>query len=134
MRKSKFTEEQIIGFLKQGEAGLAVVEICRKGGFSDATFYKRSARFGGMEASDAERLRELESEDAKLKNLMAEAHLDLHALKSALSVKIAPQVKREAIGRLISEHQMSERHACGLVGLSRGSYRHAPVASAQTAG
>ena len=74
MRKSKFTEEQIIGFLKQAEAGLAVAEICRKGGFSDATFYKWRAKSGGMEASDA-------------KHLLAEAHLDMHALKSVLRVK-----------------------------------------------
>ena len=87
MRKSKFTEEQIIGFLKKAEAGLPVAEICRQGGFSDATFYKWRAKFGGMEASDARRLRELESETAKLKNLLAEAHLDMHALKSVLGVK-----------------------------------------------
>jgi putative transposase len=87
MRKSKYTEEQIIGFLKQAEASLAVAEICRKGGFSDATFYKWRAKFGGMEASDARRLRELEAENAKLKSLLAEAHLDMHALKSVLGVK-----------------------------------------------
>ena len=87
MRKSKFTEEQIIGSLKKAEAGLPVAEICRQGGFSDATFYKWRAKFGGMEASDARRLRELESENAKLKNLLAEAHLDMHALKSVLGVK-----------------------------------------------
>jgi putative transposase len=81
MRKSKFTEEQIIGFLKQAEAGMAVAEICRKGGFSDATFYKWRAKFGGMEVSEARRLRELEAENAKLK------HLDMHALKSVLGVK-----------------------------------------------
>jgi putative transposase len=87
MRKSKFSEEQIIGFLKQAEAGMAVAEICRKGGFSDATFYKWRSRFGGMEASDAKRLRELEEENGKLKRLLAEAHLDMHALKSVLGVK-----------------------------------------------
>jgi putative transposase len=87
MRKSKYSEEQIIGFLRQAEAGLPVAEICRKGGFSDATFYKWRSKFGGMEASDAKRLRELEAENAKLKKLLAEAHLDMHALKSVLGVK-----------------------------------------------
>lgn len=87
MRKSKYSEEQIIGFLKQAEAGMAVAEICRKGGFSDATFYKWRSRFGGMEVPDARRLRELEAENAKLKRLLAEAHLDMHALKSVLGVK-----------------------------------------------
>jgi len=87
MKKSRFTEEQIIGFLKQADAGMPVKELCRKGGFSDTTFYKWRAKFGGMEASDAKRLKELESENAKLKKLLAEAHLDMHALKSVLGVK-----------------------------------------------
>ena len=87
MKKSRFSEEQIIGFLKQAEAGMPVVEICRKGGFSDATFYKWRAKFGGMEAFDAKRLKDLESENAKLKKLLAEAHLDIHALKSVFAVK-----------------------------------------------
>ena len=87
MKKSRFTEEQIIGFLKQAEGGMPVKELCRLGGFSDATFYKWRAKFGGMQASDATRLREIESENAKLKKLLAEAHLDIHALKDVFGVK-----------------------------------------------
>jgi len=87
MKKSRFSEEQIIGFLKQAEAGMPIKELCRKGSFSDATFYKWRARFGGMEVADAKRLRELEHENGKLKRLLAEAHLDMHALKSVLGVK-----------------------------------------------
>lgn len=87
MKKSRFTEEQIIGFLKQADAGMPIKELCRKEGFSDATFYKWRAKFGGMEASDAKRLKELESENAKLKKLLAEAHLDIDALKGVFGVK-----------------------------------------------
>ncbi|ALT79996.1 transposase [Paucibacter sp. KCTC 42545] len=82
-----FTEEQIIGFLKQAEAGMPIKELCRQGGFSDATFYKWRAKYGGMQATDAKRLRELEGENAKLKRLLAEAHLDIHALKDVFGVK-----------------------------------------------
>jgi putative transposase len=87
MKKSRFSEEQIIGFLKQADGGMPVKELCRKGGFSDATFYKWRAKFGGMDASDAKRLKELEGENAKLKKLLAEAHLDIHALKSVFGIK-----------------------------------------------
>ena len=87
MKKSRFTEEQIIGFLRQAEAGMPIKELCRTGGFSDATFYKWRAKYGGMEATDAKRLRELEGENAKLKKLLAEAHLDIHALKEVFGVK-----------------------------------------------
>ena len=87
IEKSRFTDEQIIGFLKQAEAGMPVKELCRSGGFSDATFYKWRAKYGGMEASDALKLRGLESENAKLKKLLAEAHLDIYALKSVFWVK-----------------------------------------------
>ena len=87
MKKSRFTEVQIIGFLKQADAGMPVKELCRKGGFSDATFYKWRAKYGGMNASDAKRLKELEGENAKLKKLLAEAHLDIHALKGVFGVK-----------------------------------------------
>jgi len=87
MKKSRYSEEQIIGFLKQAETGMPIKELCRNGGFSDATFYKWRSKFGGMEVSDARRLKELEGENAKLKKLLAEAHLDIHALKSVFGVK-----------------------------------------------
>lgn len=87
MKKSRYSEEQIIGFLKQAEAEMPVKELCRAGSFSDATFYKWHVKLGGMEASDAKRLKELEGENAKLKKLLAEAHLDIDALKNVFKVK-----------------------------------------------
>uniref|UniRef100_UPI004039673D IS3 family transposase n=1 Tax=unclassified Variovorax TaxID=663243 RepID=UPI004039673D len=133
MRKSRYTEEQIIGFIKQAESGLPIKDLCRKGGFSDATFYKWRAKYGGMDVPDARRLRELEAENNKLKKLLAEAHLDIHALNTAFGGKaIAPQAKRAAVAIMIGECDLSERRACRLVGLSRDSYRNPPEADAMT--
>ena len=87
MKQSRFTDEQIIGFLKQADAGMSVKELCRSGGFSQPTFYKWRSRFCGMDPSDAAKLRELEAENNKLKKLLAEAHLDIHARKSVFSIK-----------------------------------------------
>ena len=87
MKKSRFTEEQIIGFLKEAESGVKVTELCRRCGFSDATFYKWRAKFGGMNVTEAQRLRTLERENSDLKKLLAEAHLDISALKVAFGVK-----------------------------------------------
>lgn len=85
--KRRFTDEQMIAILKEGEAGIPVKDICRKHGISDATFYTWRKKFGGMEAQDVRRLKDLEAENAKLKKLLAESILDQEALKSALNAK-----------------------------------------------
>ena len=87
MKKSKHSEEQIIGYLKQVEAGIPLKDMCRKVGVSEATFYNWRAKFGGMDVTDARRLKELECEKTKLKRLLAEAHLDIHALKTVFGTK-----------------------------------------------
>ncbi len=79
--KKRFTEEQILDFLKQAEAGVPVKELCRRYGFSDASFYTWRAKFSGMTVPDAKRLKDLELENSRLKKLLAEAHLDIEALK-----------------------------------------------------
>jgi putative transposase len=84
MRKSRFTEAQIIGMIKGQEAGLPTSELCRKHGLSPATFYKLKAKYGGMDLSDAKRLKQLEDENAKLKRLLADAMLDNVVLKDLL--------------------------------------------------
>ena len=84
MKKSRFSEEQIIGVLKEHAAGIGVADLCRKHGISDATFYTWRKRYGGMEVSDAKRLKTLEDENARLKKLLAEQMLDVATLKDAL--------------------------------------------------
>jgi putative transposase len=85
--KKRFTEEQIIGFLREAEAGLPIKELCRRHGFSEASYYLWRSKFGGMSVSDAKRLKELETENTRLKKLLAEAMLENEVTREALRKK-----------------------------------------------
>ncbi len=95
MKRSRFSEEQIIAILKEQESGVSVADLCRKHGVSDASIYKWKAKFGGMDVSEARRLRTLEDENAKLKRMLADAMLDNVALKDLLGKNVwsAPSVQ-----------------------------------------
>jgi putative transposase len=84
MKRSRFTEEQIIGVLKEHQAGLSAAELCRKHGISDATFYNWRSKYGGMEVSEAKRLKQLEDENNRLKKLLAESMMDVSTLREML--------------------------------------------------
>lgn len=85
--KKRFSEEQIIGFLREADAGLPIKELCRKHGFSEASYYGWKAKFGGMTVSEAQKLKALEAENAKLKRLLANSMLEIDAMKEVLSRK-----------------------------------------------
>ncbi len=90
MKRSRFTEEQIIGVLKEHQAGLSAAELCRKHGISDATFYNWRSKYGGMEVSEAKRLKQFEDENAKLKRLLAEQMMDVATLREMLGKMYGP--------------------------------------------
>ncbi|PHP64534.1 IS3 family transposase [Zhengella mangrovi] len=125
MKRSRFSEEQIIGILKEHQAGISAGDLCRKHGISDATFYTWRKKYGGMEVSEAKRLKALEEENAKLKKLLAEQMMDVATLREMLGKKLlTPGSRRNAVSWAIEEKSYSQRRACALVGMAPRVYRY----------
>ena len=125
MKRKQFSEEQIIGILKEAEAGAVVTELCRRHGLSSATYYAWKAKFGGLEVSDAKRLRALE-EEKRTAQATARRH-DAGQCRSegpAVKKMVAPAAKRQAVAHLQATLGMSERRACAVVGADRTSMRY----------
>lgn len=123
--KRRFGDEQIICMIKEYEAGVKAQELCRKYGISDATFHKFKTKFGGMNASDAKKLRALEDDNNRLKRMLADAMLDNATLKE-LGKKdvLTPDAKRKAVSDVIDQNGLSERRACELADLHRSVFQY----------
>ncbi|MDP4218517.1 MAG: IS3 family transposase [Bacteroidota bacterium] len=123
MKKTRFTETQIVGILKQQEGGIPTKELCREHGISAATFYNWKSKYGGMEASDVKRMKELEEENAKLKRMYANLALDNEILKDLFTKKgWALPPKRQYTEELMEERGISVSRACKIVSLPRSQF------------
>jgi putative transposase len=126
MRKSKFTKSQIAAILKEGEAGVAVAEVCRKHGINAPTYYAWKSKYAGATVSDLTRMCELEVENARLKRMYTDLALENAAIKDVLKKILTPSMKRQVVELMATEHRMSITRACSATGLSRAAYYKVP--------
>jgi putative transposase len=127
MKARKYTEEQIIAVLREAEAGARVVNLCRKYGMSDATFYNWKAKYAGLTVSELKRLKALEDENRRLKQIVADQALDIRVLKEiTLKKLLKPKVKHIAVSHARESLGLSERKACWLVNIFASVYRYEP--------
>ncbi|HEY6644428.1 MAG TPA: IS3 family transposase [Povalibacter sp.] len=127
MKTKRYTEEQIIGFLREADAGVPVKDLCRKRGFSEASYYLWRNKFGGMDVSDARRLKALETENAKLKKLLAESMLENEVTREALRKKLVSAPARRELVRWMMPQGLSQRQALRIVKMSASSFRYQPA-------
>ncbi|MEM1111917.1 MAG: IS3 family transposase [Pseudomonadota bacterium] len=121
MKRKRYSEEQIISILKQHEAGRTMVDLAREHGIAENTLYRWKSKFGGMEVSEAKRLRDLESENARLKRLLAEAELDKAAMKEVIEGKVVTARQRRRAVEHLKSRNVSERRTCRVIGFSRSA-------------
>ncbi|WP_101686124.1 IS3 family transposase [Chromobacterium sphagni] len=131
--KKRFTGEQIIGFLREADAGMPIAELCRKHAFSEASYYLWRSKFGGMKVSEAKRLKELETENARLKKLLAETMLENEIAKEALRKKLVSAPSRRELVRHLVDKGLSERRSLRLAGMSPSSFRYQPATNRNAA-
>ncbi|MEE9889495.1 MAG: IS3 family transposase [Stenotrophomonas geniculata] len=126
--KKRFSEEQIIGFLREAEAGMPIKDLCRQHGFSEASYYLWRSKFGGMSVPDAKRLKDLEAENTRLKKLLAEQVFENDVIKDALRKKVVTAPARRLLVRSMVEKGLSERRALTVVRMSASALRYEPRA------
>ena len=122
MRKSRFTESQIVDILKEGEAGIPIANLVRKHGISRATYFNWRSKYAGARVAELKRLKEFKAENATLKRMYAELALETATIKRCPEPKtVTPAARRQAIAGLTTEHRLSVRRACRVVGLARAA-------------